>query len=122
MRILRNIRLQTWCTLMRPGRRWTGERSFVVIKRVFGSGHVLVTSLPMVRVKLVFACLCFNLFQLGQVEWRRVAQSIDLLLKDGSGRREMNDAGPLGMFLGVVPPIDRAWGNMFSMYLARVCQ
>ena len=38
-----------------------------VIKRVFGSGHVLVTSLPRVRVKLVFACLCFNLVQLDRL-------------------------------------------------------
>jgi IS5 family transposase len=36
-----------------------------VIKRVFGSGHVLVTTVPRVHVKMVFACLCFNLLQLG---------------------------------------------------------
>ena len=40
------------------------ERPFAVIKRVFGAGHVLVTSLARVRVKMVFACLCFNLVQL----------------------------------------------------------
>jgi len=45
-------------------KRCPGERPFAVIKRVFGSGHVLVTSLPRVRVKLVFACLCFNLLRL----------------------------------------------------------
>jgi IS5 family transposase len=39
------------------------ERVFAVLKRVFWSGHVLVTSLPRVRVKLVFSC-CFNLLQL----------------------------------------------------------
>jgi len=48
-------------------KRSPGERPFAVIKRVFGSGHVLVTSLPRVRVKLVFACLCFNLVQLGRL-------------------------------------------------------
>jgi IS5 family transposase len=48
-------------------RRCPGERPFAVIKRVFGSGHVLVTSLERVRVKLVFACLCFNLVQLGRL-------------------------------------------------------
>ena len=48
-------------------KRCPGERPFAVIKRVFGSGHVLVTSLPRVRVKLVFACLCFNLVQLGRL-------------------------------------------------------
>ncbi len=46
------------------GKRCPGERPFAVIKRVFGSGHVLVTTLERVRVKMVFACLCFNLVQL----------------------------------------------------------
>jgi IS5 family transposase len=40
------------------------ERVFAVLKRVFWSGHVLVTSLPRVRVKLVFSCFCFDLLQL----------------------------------------------------------
>jgi len=48
-------------------KRCPGERPFAVIKRVFGSGHVLVTSLPRVRVGMVFACLCFNLVQLGRL-------------------------------------------------------
>lgn len=48
-------------------KRCPGERPFAVIKRVFGSGHVLVTSLSRVRVKLVFVCLCFNLAQLGRL-------------------------------------------------------
>ena len=48
-------------------KRCPGERPFAVIKRVFHSGHVLVTSLPRVRVKLVFVCLCFNLVQLGRL-------------------------------------------------------
>jgi IS5 family transposase len=41
------------------------ERTFAVLKRVFHAGRMLVTSLPRVRVKLVFSCLCFNLLQLG---------------------------------------------------------
>jgi IS5 family transposase len=41
------------------------ERVFAVIKRVFHGGRVLVTSLPRVRVKLIFSCFCFNLLQLG---------------------------------------------------------
>ena len=45
-------------------KRAPGERPFAVIKRMFNAGHVLVTSLPRVRVKMVFACLCFNLLQL----------------------------------------------------------
>jgi len=40
------------------------ERVFAVIKRVFHGGQVLVTSLPRVRVKLIFSCFCFNLLQL----------------------------------------------------------
>ncbi|MCJ7633177.1 IS5 family transposase [Candidatus Bathyarchaeota archaeon] len=43
------------------------ERVFAVIKRVFHGGRVLVTSLPRVRVKMVFSCLCFNLLQLGSL-------------------------------------------------------
>ena len=62
---LRNMRISR--------RRCPGERPFAVIKRVFGSGHVLVTSLMRVRVKLVFACLCFNLVQLGRLGVDRVA-------------------------------------------------
>jgi len=45
-------------------KRSPGERPFAVIKRVFGSGHVLVTSVGRVHVKMVFSCLCFNLVQL----------------------------------------------------------
>jgi transposase, IS5 family len=51
-------------------KRAPGERPFAVIKRVFGSGHVLVTTLPRVHVKMVFACLCFNLVQLGTLAAR----------------------------------------------------
>jgi IS5 family transposase len=48
-------------------RRAPGERPFAVIKRVFGSGHVLVTTVSRVRVKMVFACLGFDVFQLGRL-------------------------------------------------------
>ncbi len=54
-------------------KRSLGERPFAVIKRVFGSGHVLVTTVERVRVKMVFACLCFNLVQLGSLGVGRVA-------------------------------------------------
>jgi IS5 family transposase len=46
------------------------ERTFAVIKRVFNAGHVLVTTVPRVHVKMVFACLCFNLLQLGTLAAR----------------------------------------------------
>ncbi len=48
-------------------RRAPGERPFAVIKRVFGSGHVLVTTVSRVRVKMVFACLGFDVVQLGRL-------------------------------------------------------
>jgi IS5 family transposase len=51
-------------------KRAPGERPFAVIKRVFDAGHVLVTTVPRVRVKMVFACLCFNLVQLGTLAAR----------------------------------------------------
>ncbi|MCK4582684.1 hypothetical protein KAU18_05155, partial [Candidatus Bathyarchaeota archaeon] len=40
-------------------KRSPGERPFAVIKRVFGSGRVLVTTVRRAHVKMVFACLCF---------------------------------------------------------------
>ena len=48
-------------------KRAPGERPFALIKRVFNAGHVLVTTVQRVRVKMVFACLCFNLVQLGSL-------------------------------------------------------
>jgi IS5 family transposase len=48
-------------------KRAPGERPFAVIKRVFGSGHVLVTTVPRVHVKMVFACFCYNLVQLSRL-------------------------------------------------------
>ena len=44
-------------------KRCLGERPFAVIKLVFGSRHVLVTTLERIRVKTTFTCLCFNLVQ-----------------------------------------------------------
>ena len=46
------------------------ERPFAVIKRVFHAGHVLVTTVPRVHVKMVFACFCFNLVQLATLAAR----------------------------------------------------
>ena len=40
------------------------ERPYAVIKTVFGSGHVRVTTVPRVGVKMMFASFCFNLYQL----------------------------------------------------------
>ena len=51
-------------------KRAPGERPFAVIKRMFNGGHVVVTTVERVRVKMVFACLCFNLVQLGTLAAR----------------------------------------------------
>ena len=48
-------------------KRAPGERPFAVIRRVFNARHVLVTTVPRVHVKMVFACFCFNLVQLGSL-------------------------------------------------------
>lgn len=45
-------------------KRAPGVRPFAVLKRVFNAGHVLVTTVPRVHVKMMFACFCFNLVQL----------------------------------------------------------
>jgi len=44
--------------------RSPGERQFAVIKRVFRCAHVMVTTIPRVHVKMVFAAFAFNLYQL----------------------------------------------------------
>jgi IS5 family transposase len=49
------------------------ERTFAVLKRVLHAGHMLVTTLPRVRVKMVFSCLCFDLVQLGTIGVASVA-------------------------------------------------
>ena len=51
-------------------KRAPGERPFAVIKRMFNAGHVLVTTVERVRVKMMFACFCFNLVQLGTLAGR----------------------------------------------------
>jgi len=45
-------------------KRAPGERPFALIKRVFHTGHVLVTTVQRVHVKMMFSCFCFNLIQL----------------------------------------------------------
>jgi len=44
--------------------RSPGERPFAVIKRVFGAGRVLVTTVKRVHVKMIVAAIAFNLYQL----------------------------------------------------------
>jgi IS5 family transposase len=40
------------------------ERVFAVLKRSFRAGHVTVTTLPRVKVKMMSPCVCFNLMQM----------------------------------------------------------
>jgi len=44
--------------------RSPGERPYAVIKNVFKGGHVRVTTLDRVNVKMMMTCFCFNVFQL----------------------------------------------------------
>jgi len=44
--------------------RSPGERPFAVIKRVFKSAYVMVTTVQRVRVKMMFSSFAFNLYQL----------------------------------------------------------
>ena len=45
-------------------RRAPVERVFAVLKRVFHGGHVLVTTVSRVRVRVMFCLMCFNLVRL----------------------------------------------------------
>ena len=40
------------------------ERPYAFIKRVCKAGHVAVTTIPRVRVKMVITCMVFNLYNL----------------------------------------------------------
>lgn len=44
--------------------RSPGERHHAVIKRIFGAGRVLVTTVQRVHVKMVGTAFAFNLYQL----------------------------------------------------------
>lgn len=53
---LRNLRISK--------KRAPVERHYAVIKRVFNAGHVLVTTVPRVNVKMIFTAFGFDLYQL----------------------------------------------------------
>jgi len=40
------------------------SRKRAPIERVFRAGHVLVTMVPRVKVKMLFSCICYNLTQI----------------------------------------------------------
>lgn len=51
-------------------KRAPGERPFSVIKLTFNGGQTFVKTLPRVRVKEMFKCFAFNLYQLVTLEWK----------------------------------------------------
>lgn len=44
-------------------KRAPAERQYAVIKRVFKAGHVLVTTVKRVKIKMLFTAFCYNLCQ-----------------------------------------------------------
>lgn len=53
--------------------RAPGERPFGVIKRVFHGGRTLVKTIERVKIKEVFKCFAFNLYQLVTLERKKLA-------------------------------------------------
>jgi len=37
------------------------EKTFAVIKKIFNSAHVMITTVPRTSVKMLFSCFSFNL-------------------------------------------------------------
>ena len=52
--------------------RSPGERPHAVIKRVFGAGRVLVTTVRRVHVKMMVTAFAFNLYQLCTLKNARI--------------------------------------------------
>jgi IS5 family transposase len=57
--------------------RAPGERPFGVIKRVFNGGRTLVKRIERVRIKEVFKCFAFDLYQLVTLERKKIAIAIN---------------------------------------------
>src|SRR3989339_674328 len=57
--------------------RAPGERPFGVIKRVFNGGRTFVKRLERVRIKEVFKCFAFDLYQLVTLERKKLAVAIN---------------------------------------------
>ena len=49
-------------------KRAPGERPYAVIKNIFKSGHLKVTTTLRTHTKNIFTCFCYNLFQLNTLE------------------------------------------------------
>ena len=57
-------------------KRAPGERPFAVIKNVFKSAHVMVTTVARTSVKMLFSCFSFNLYQLRTLKRKGLAVAI----------------------------------------------
>jgi IS5 family transposase len=49
-------------------KRAPGERPYAVIKNIFHSGHVKVTTTLRTHTKNIFTCFCYNLLQLNTLK------------------------------------------------------
>jgi len=49
-------------------KRSAGERPYAVIKNIFHSGHVKVTTTLQTHTKNIFTCFCYNLLQLNTLK------------------------------------------------------
>ena len=57
--------------------RAPGERPFGVIKRVFNGGRTLVKTIGRVKIKEIFKCFAFDLYQLVTLERKNIAIAIN---------------------------------------------
>ncbi|CAD7776639.1 hypothetical protein AIOGIFDO_01987 [Candidatus Methanoperedenaceae archaeon GB37] len=48
------------------------ERTFAVIKKVFNSAHVMITTVTKTSVKMLFSCFYFNLYQFNTLKRKKV--------------------------------------------------
>ena len=58
--------------------RSPGERPFGVIKIVFKGGHTLVKTLGRVKIKEMFKCFAFDLYQLVTLEKKKLAKALEV--------------------------------------------
>lgn len=62
--------------------RAPGERPFGVIKIVFKGGHTLVKTLERVKIKEMFKCFAFDLYQLVTLEKKKIATATQIFGKN----------------------------------------
>jgi len=55
-------------------KRAPAERQYAVIKCVFKAGHVLVTTVERVKIKMLFTAFCYNLYQVYTLQNKRAVE------------------------------------------------